>query len=112
MSGMEGDAPVSVFAAFAQSFGFATLLLAAACAFVRMVKGPSVADRAVALDLLAIVMVGFAALYAVVSGEPAFLDVSIALALVAFLGTIAFARFAERRVPEQQARTVADGERG
>ena len=76
----------------------AMLLLFAglAIAFARLVMGPSLADRVVALDLMAVQMVAFMALFTIHTGDPVFVDVALALALVAFLATVAFARFAER----------------
>lgn len=76
-------------------------------AFVRLAIGPSGADRVVALDMLAILMVGFAALFAMESGEPSFLDIAIALALVSFLGTVALARYvvSQARREEVEPRT-------
>ncbi len=76
---------------------FLLIMAAAVLAFVRLVRGPSLPDRVVALDLITILAVAFSALFAIAADEPAFLDVAIALALVAFLATVAFARFAERR---------------
>ena len=66
-------------------------------AFVRVLRGPSLPDRVVALDLLATVGVGIIAAYAVVTNQPVFLDVAVVLALLAFLGTVAFAYYIERR---------------
>ncbi|MDJ0896855.1 MAG: cation:proton antiporter [Alphaproteobacteria bacterium] len=79
---------------------FVLIMAAAVLAFVRLVRGPSLPDRVVALDLITILAVAFSALFAIAADEPAYLDVAIALALVAFLATVAFARFAERRVVE------------
>lgn len=76
---------------------FATLCLALLLAFVRLVRGPSVADRVVALDLMAIISVGVIILYDVATFLPVFLDAAIVLALVGFAGTIAFAKYLERR---------------
>lgn len=67
-------------------------------AFVRLVRGPSLPDRVVALDLIATLMIGIVAIYAIAIGEPVFLDLALVLALLSFLGTIAFARYIERRV--------------
>ena len=82
---------------WAIDIAFALLMAAMLLAFVRLARGPSLPDRVVALDLVTVLAVAFSALFAVSSGESAFLDVAIALALVAFLATVAFARFAERR---------------
>ena len=81
----------------ATDIAFALLLLAGLGAFARVVRGPSLADRVIALDLLSVTLVAFAAVYAVRSGEVAFLDVSLALALVAFFTTVVFARYVEQR---------------
>jgi multisubunit Na+/H+ antiporter MnhF subunit len=70
----------------------AAMLLAA----VRIVRGPHVADRVVALDMLSLLGVASAALAAVVSNSMAFVDVALGVALVGFLATVAFAAFIER----------------
>jgi multicomponent Na+:H+ antiporter subunit F len=67
--------------------------LAFVLAFIRMVSGPSLPDRVVALDLMSTAAMGVIAVYAISTNEPVFLDVAIILALVAFLGTIAFAYY-------------------
>jgi multicomponent Na+:H+ antiporter subunit F len=67
-------------------------------AFVRLAIGPSLPDRVVALDMMTVLIAAFCGLYAMLTGEEAFLDVAIVLALIGFLATVAFARFAERRV--------------
>lgn len=72
------------------------LLLALALCFFRIARGPTLADRVMALDILNILAVAYCALLAVASGRAVYLDVAIALALVAFLVTVAFARFIER----------------
>lgn len=69
------------------------LSLAFVFAFIRMVRGPSLPDRVVALDLMSTAAMGVIAVYAISTDEPVFLDVAIILALVAFLGTIAFAYY-------------------
>jgi multicomponent Na+:H+ antiporter subunit F len=79
------------------------LLLGLAFALVRMLLGPSLPDRIVALDMVSMLLVGFAAAAAIAFDEPAFLDVAITLALVAFLGTVAFARYVERLRAQQAA---------
>jgi multicomponent Na+:H+ antiporter subunit F len=70
----------------------AALLLA----LVRLVRGPDLANRVVALDLLSVLGVGTAAAATVVSGDAVYLDVALILGLIAFVGTVAFARYAEQ----------------
>ena len=77
---------------------FAMLCAALVLAFIRMARGPSVADRVGALDLIAILSVGIILVYAVATSLPVFLDAAIVLALVGFAGTIAFAKYLERSV--------------
>lgn len=69
-----------------------TLVMAA----VRVVRGPHLADRVVALDLVAYVTVCIIGTGAVLLEDGALLDVALVLSLLAFLGTVAFARFLER----------------
>jgi len=64
---------------------------------LRLLRGPTLPDRVVALDLFGVLAVAFIALFAMWDGQPVFLDAAIALALVAFLGTVACSRFIELR---------------
>ncbi|MEN4013811.1 MAG: cation:proton antiporter [Chloroflexota bacterium] len=66
--------------------------------FIRLVRGPSLPDRVVAIDLAVALAIGIIACYAILFDQPAFLDVAIIIALISFLGTIAFAYYIERRV--------------
>ena len=77
-------------------FSLAMLLIGMLLALVRLIKGPAAADRIVALDLISILLVAFLATYSVFAREVSFLDVAIGYALVAFLGTVALARFLMR----------------
>ena len=75
-----------------------SLSLSILLAFVRLVRGPSVPDRVVALDLLSMLCIGVTAAYAIATDQPVFLDVASVLALISFLGTVAFAFYLEKRV--------------
>ena len=66
--------------------------------FIRLVRGPYLPDRVIALDLLSILAMGFIVAYAVRFNQPNFLDVAIILAMISFLGTVAFAYYLERRL--------------
>ncbi|HEU5028397.1 MAG TPA: monovalent cation/H+ antiporter complex subunit F [Spirillospora sp.] len=77
----------------------AVLFLAAACTLVRIVRGPSMLDRAMALDvLLAVIMAGLGA-SAVADGDTWVMPTLLALSLVAFVGSVAVARFLTHHVP-------------
>lgn len=84
--------------ALAQFVVLPLLGLAVVMVFVRLARGPSLPDRVVALDLLATLAIGIVAAYAITTGQPVLLDVASVLALLAFLGTVAFARYLEKRV--------------
>ncbi len=74
------------------------LALAMMFAFVRLLRGPSLPDRVVAIDLLTALGIGTIATYAIATEQTALLDVAIVQALVSFLGTVAFAYYIERTV--------------
>lgn len=76
---------------------FVLVMLGVVFAFVRLILGPSLPDRVVALDMMTVLIVSFCGLYAILSEDVAFVDVAIVLALVGFLATVALARFVERR---------------
>ncbi len=69
------------------------LTLAFLCAIVRIVIGPTLPDRVLALDMLVTVGIGYIAVIAVKTGFSLYLDIAIALGLIGFLATVAFARF-------------------
>ena len=66
-------------------------------AFVRLLKGPRLPDRVVALEVLTSIGLTLIALFALLFDQPVVLDVLVVVALVGFVGTVAFARYLERR---------------
>lgn len=58
--------------------------------FIRVFKGPRLIDRVVALDLLVIVGIGSFSAYSILHNNDVFIDISLILALIAFLSTVAF----------------------
>ncbi len=61
----------------------------------RLVKGPSLADKAVAVDTLNIIIIGVVVLIAVLYNNELFLDIAIVYAILAFLETVVYARYLE-----------------
>jgi multicomponent Na+:H+ antiporter subunit F len=80
-----------------EGFVLGMLGLSLVLAFIRLLLGPSSSDRVVALDMIAVTSVAVIVVYTVFVNETAFLDAAIIVALIGFLGTIAFARYLERR---------------
>ena len=79
-------------------FAAAALGVALLCAMVRLIAGPKLPDRVVALDLMGNFAVALICVFAVVFDTPALLNVGVVMALVLFLGTVAFAVYLDRRV--------------
>jgi multicomponent Na+:H+ antiporter subunit F len=70
----------------------------------RVIVGPTLPDRIVALDMLVGVVIGFIAVMGVKTGYYLYVDIAIALGLVGFLTTVAFARFVlQRGMTEEDA---------
>ncbi|HMO51407.1 MAG TPA: monovalent cation/H+ antiporter complex subunit F [Kiritimatiellia bacterium] len=76
------------------------LAVALVLAFYRVLRGPSLPDRIVALDLIASVVVGMLTIHSIRSGDYVYLTAGIALALIAFIGTVALALFIRRGAPQ------------
>ncbi len=72
------------------------LVIALGLAFIRVVLGPSLPDRVVALDLVATLLVGMIAVSAIETGEGTFLKVAMVVALFSFIGTIGFCWYLQR----------------
>jgi len=77
-----------------------TLGAALVLAFARLVAGPTLPDRIVAMDLIGMLVVGLIVVLAGWSGVHATLDAAIVIALIGFLGTVAYATYVERGDPQ------------
>jgi len=64
---------------------------------IRFLQGPSIVDRVIALDLIITTGIGIIAVYSIITNQPTFLDIAMILALIAFLGTVAFSYYLEKR---------------
>jgi len=76
---------------------FAIMSLALVMALIRVLIGPTLPDRVVALELMVSITVGMIATYSIATGVSDFIDVAVVLALTAFLAAIGFARSVEKR---------------
>ena len=79
------------------NLGFVLLSIGALFTLVRLVQGPSLADRGVATDLLLTLLVMGIAVLSARTGESTYLIVMVIVAMVGFFGTAMVARFIERR---------------
>jgi len=83
----------SAFLAATSSVALVTLSAALLLATWRVIRGPTLPARVLALDTLVAVSIGFIAAVGIRTGFALYLDIAIALGLVGFLATVAFARF-------------------
>lgn len=77
-------------------FVLPVLSLSMVLIFIRVIKGPRLMDRVVALDLLVIVGIGFNSAYSILYHKPVIIEVSLILALIAFLSTVAFTYYYQK----------------
>lgn len=85
--------------------GLALTSIAFLIIIYRVIKGPTLPDRIVGLDMLVGAAIGFIAILGLKTGYTLYVDIAIALGLVGFLATVAFARF----VMSRRADTGYDG---
>jgi multicomponent Na+:H+ antiporter subunit F len=72
------------------------LALGAILTFVRLMRGPTLPDRVIALDLIGVLIICTLVVLAADAGQQAFLDVAMVIALISFVGTVAYAQYLER----------------
>ena len=77
----------------AENLALALLSLSFLLTVLRFILGPTLPDRIVALDMLVAAAIGFIAVIGIKTGYTLYVDIAIALGLVGFLATVAFARF-------------------
>ncbi|WP_203333810.1 Na(+)/H(+) antiporter subunit F1 [Planococcus beigongshangi] len=71
-------------------------IIAILLALYRIIRGPSMPDRVVALDMIGVNLISAVAVFSVALGTHAFLEVILIVGILAFISTIALARFVER----------------
>lgn len=87
------DSPVEAAAAIA----LAVLSVAVCLCLIRLMRGPSLPDRVVALDMIATLLVGLLVTFGIAEPQPESFRVAIVLALINFVGTVGFANYVRRR---------------
>ncbi len=71
------------------------LILACSLCLYRVFRGPTGADRIVAIDIFGIMIIGFCAVLTISTGRPWYIDIGIAWALQSFIGTLALSKYLE-----------------
>lgn len=83
---------------WAIQIGLAGLSLALVLCTYRLIKGPTVADRVVALDAASVCLMALVVVGSMHLKETKYLDYALVLSVLSFVGTVAFARYIERGV--------------
>jgi len=73
------------------------LVVAFSLAFFRLIKGPTVSDRIVAMDFIASLTMGFILLYSVLIENSRYYDIAIIISLISFIGTVAIATYIKQK---------------
>lgn len=76
----------------------ALFMVAVALLLYRVVKGPTLPDRAIAIDTIGVNLISAIAIVSIVLKTKAFLEAILILGILAFIGTIAFSKYIERGV--------------
>jgi multicomponent Na+:H+ antiporter subunit F len=88
---------------WASQVALGLLLVGMLLAVIRLVRGPNLGDRILALDMITVLATGFITGVAVLTGFSLYVDIAIALALVGFLATVALARYLMSRARNREA---------
>ena len=73
------------------------LILSSLMVLYRVFRGPTAADRIVAIDIFGILIVGLCAVMSIASGRSWYIDIGIAWGLQSFIGTLALSKYLEGR---------------
>lgn len=77
-----------------QIFFFVIMFCCLLCLY-RIYRGPTPADRMVAIDILGILVVGFCAFCAISTGKDFCMDIALSWAVLSFIGTLTLAKYLE-----------------
>ncbi|MBW6499149.1 MAG: hypothetical protein K0B09_12215 [Bacteroidales bacterium] len=77
---------------------FASLTISLFAGLYRLLTGPSLPDRMVVMDLIASLVIGLILTYIMQTGQTVYLNVAVVIALLVFMGNIAFAKYLKRRI--------------
>lgn len=86
---------------FSIHFALISLSLAYFAALYRLLAGPTLPDRIVVSDLVASASIGIVLVFTVITGKTVLINIAMALALIVFMGTVAFARYLKKNVNDE-----------
>jgi multicomponent Na+:H+ antiporter subunit F len=74
------------------------LILAMLMTLIRLIRGPSLLDRIVAMDLMAAITSGFILIIAIYTNNSVYIDIAIIISLVSFIGTVAISKYLHKNI--------------
>ncbi|MDA8370533.1 hypothetical protein EMG21_34215 [Klebsiella pneumoniae] len=86
---------------YAYTATFVMLTLGVAFTLFRLVRGPSVLDRIICLNVISVLLVSFVAIEVALRGDVTYLGLMVTIALLGFVGPLIASRFAERRAHDR-----------
>lgn len=92
----------------ATTISLGILIVALVLTIVRLIRGPTLADRILALDMFTTLAIGFIAAIAIRTGVSLYLDIAISIGLLGFLSTVALARYLLRQAEKRDGATPAE----
>ena len=75
------------------AIAFVAVALSQALSMLRLVMGPSVGDRILALDTMVVNAIGLIVLLGIAQGTAIYFEVALIIAMLGFVSTVAYARF-------------------
>lgn len=94
----------AVILSYGTSIALVLLTAAVLLTIIRLILGPTLGDRILALDLITVLAIGYIGTFAIRTGFTLYLDIAIAIGLLGFLSTIAFARYLLKQAQAREAR--------
>jgi multicomponent Na+:H+ antiporter subunit F len=89
---------------YAVTFSLVVLTGAVILAIVRLIRGPTLADRILSLDLITTLLVAYIASIAIRTDFDLYIDIAVSIGLMGFLSTVAFARYLLKQAQSREER--------
>jgi multicomponent Na+:H+ antiporter subunit F len=78
-------------------FALYFLIACIALCLYRVMRGPTVADRVVAIEIIGVIVVGICVILSISTGKAYLIDIGIAWIILSFIGTLTMAKYLGRR---------------
>jgi len=107
-SGLPGQGEMLPVLIFAVTAGVYILCVGMAFCLWRLIRGPELADRVLAADLLALHVVGLVVLLTIYIGDLVFFDAALVVSIIGFVSTVGFSQYIYATAPRQPGEARPD----